>query len=254
MGKELVKAIENNPKTDFVGGFEHSSNPNIGKSIGEILSLKTNFILTDDPKLVFEKSEVIIDFTTSESTINNLDIASKYKIPLVIGTTGLTKEANNLIKKTSSIIPIVYSENMSIGVNILTNLVERASSIFSSEEYDVEILERHHRYKIDAPSGTALSLGKAVSRGREEDFNKIKIFDRTSQKQKRQKGDIGFSIVRAGEITGDHKVSFIGNNDEIHFFHTSRNRSIFINGALKAAFWLANKKPGIYSLNDVIGI
>jgi len=254
MGSELVKTIENNSKTEFSGGFEKENNPKIGMTIGEILELKTKLILTDDAEKVFKESEVVVDFTTVESTNKNLYLAKKYKKPMVIGTTALTDETKKLLKKTSTYAPIVYSENMSIGVNVLLDLIQKASKIFKAQDYDIEIFEKHHRYKIDAPSGTALALGKAIANGRGENFDKIKNLNRTSKKIKRLKGEIGFAVSRGGEISGEHYIDFIGNDDEISFAHKAKNRSIFAKGAINASLWIKNKKPGLYSFKEVLGI
>jgi len=254
MGRELVREVLSNAEIEFAGGFENPSNVNLGKSIGKILGIETDFILTADSKKVFEKSQVVIDFSTPESSQANLKIASEFKIPLVIGTTGLGDNFRNLLNEVSLKIPIVYSENMSVGVNALINLVNSASKTLEAKEYDVEISERHHRYKIDAPSGTAIALGKVVAEARNDNFNDKKIYDRTSTRKERKYNDIGFAVTRAGEIAGEHTVSFIGNNDEIQLIHRAKNRSIFVNGAIKAAKWIINKKPGIYSMKNVLGL
>ena len=254
MGKELLKAVNNNPNLQFSGGFEIKSNPNIGKSIGTILDLDISELLTDNPHDVFKASQVIIDFTTPESTEKNLLIASDLKTPMVIGTTGLTRKTKDLIKEVSLSIPLVQSYNMSIGVNLLLNLVEDAAKKLNEDEYDAEIFEIHHKHKIDAPSGTAISLGEAVARGRSVNFDDKKIFDRTNNKLARKTGDIGFAVLRAGEIQGEHTVNFLGNHDQLSLSHKTSNRSIFVNGAIKAAEWIISKKSGIYSMKDVLGI
>ena len=253
MGRELVRETLRNSETEFAGGFENSRNINLGKSIGKILGVETDFILTEDPKKVFEKSQVVIDFTTPESSQANLKIASELKIPLVIGTTGLGDKFRNLLHEASSKVPIVYSENMSVGVNVLINLVNSASKILEAKEYDVEISERHHRHKIDAPSGTAIALGKVVAEARNDNFNDKRVYDRTSNREERKYSDIGFAVTRAGEIAGEHTVSFIGNSDEVQLIHKAKNRSIFVVGAIKAAKWIIDKKPGIYSMKNVLG-
>ena len=252
MGADLVKEAINNSLTEFVGGFEHPEHKEIDKSIGEILNIKTDCVLTSNAKEIFQKADVIIDFTTPDSTMTNLEIASEFKTPMVIGTTGLNEKFYDLIKSVSLKAPIFYSENMSIGINILINLIPQISKVLKSNEYDTEIFERHHRYKVDAPSGTALALGREVAKGRGEILEDKKVFDRTSFKEKRETGDIGFSVVRAGEISGEHKVSFISDNDEIEFSHKAKNRSIFVIGAIKASIWLAGQKPGIYSMKNIL--
>ena len=240
MGADLAKEIINNSLTEFVGGFEHPKHKEINKSIGEILNIKTDCVLTSNAKEIFQKADVIIDFTTPDSTMTNLEIASEFKTPMVIGTTGLNEKFYDLIK------------SVSLNANILLNFIPQISKVLKPNEYDVEIFERHHRYKVDAPSGTALALGREVAKGRGEILEDKKVFDRTSLKEKRETGDIGFSVVRAGEISGEHKVSFISDNDEIEFSHKAKNRSIFVIGAIKASIWLAEQKPGIYSMKNIL--
>lgn len=254
MGTELVKSIFADPDIEFIGGFEDPKNKNLGKSIREITGLDIDHTITSNPDEIFEKSNVIIDFTTPESSIANVKTALKYSTPLVIGTTGLPENFLDLAKKTSLKVPVLYSENMSIGVNVLIDLISKSSKLFNHEEYDVSIYEKHHRHKVDSPSGTALALGKAVAKGRNHIFEDKKILNRNLSKEKRKEGDIDFAVVRAGEIAGEHTVSFTGHNDEIQFSHKAKTRSIFVMGAIKAAKWIINQKPGLYSMKNVLGL
>ena len=253
MGQDLIRAIHHDPHVEFTAGFEHPSHKDVGKVIEKILDLKIDKIVLDKNELVFKNSEVVIDFTTPESTMDNVKIAQKHKTPMVIGTTGLTKNNIQEIAIAGNHVPILQSANMSIGVNLLLKLVTDSSKILKEENYDVEILETHHRYKIDAPSGTALALGEKIAEGRGKNFDDIKVLDRTSKKSSRKIGEIGFGVTRAGEIAGEHSVNFISKNDRIELVHKANNRSIFVEGAISAAKWIVNQKPGIYSMSNFIG-
>ena len=197
---------------------------------------------------------MIIDFTTPDSTLTNIVLAAKTKTPLVIGTTGLNSEILKEINTASNNIAILQSSNMSLGVNLLLNLVKQTASTLNDVNYDIEISETHHKHKIDAPSGTAIQLGEFAAQGRKRNFEEIKVYDRTKKNEKRKIGDIGISINRAGEIAGEHTVSFIGDNDRIDLMHKAFSRSIFVNGAIEAAIFLVQKKNGLYSMEDVIKV
>ena len=171
---------------------------------------------------------------------------------MVIGTTGITESQKNKIKAYSKKIPILLSSNMSVGVNLLFNLVQQTAEALQQAEYDIEISETHHKHKKDAPSGTALSLGEYAAKGRQVSFNKSKVLDRTKKLMTRKKGNIGFSVTRGGEIAGEHIVSFIGENDRVDLVHKANNRSIFVKSALDAAIFLSKKKSGFYTMNDLL--
>ena len=233
MGQELVKKSSNHKQINFVGGFDINNDK--------------DFI-----NKIFKTADVVIDFSSPQAIKNNLKLASLHKTGIVIGTTGLKQKELNLIKTTSKKIPILYSSNMSLGVNLLFNLVKQTASTLNDKDYDIEIAETHHKHKIDAPSGTALSLGEFAATGRKTNFEKVKIFDRTSKNLKRKKGKIGFSVTRGGEIAGEHTVSFIGENDRVDLVHKANNRSIFVNGAIDAAIFICKKKSGLYTMNDLL--
>ena len=174
------------------------------------------------------------------------------KTAIVIGTTGINTNQKNKIKGYSKKIPILMSSNMSLGVNLLFDLVKQTASALRDTDYDIEISETHHKHKVDAPSGTALSLGEYAAAGRKTNLNKTKIMDRTKKNTKRKKGDIGFSIARGGEITGEHMVSFISANDRVDLVHKANNRSIFVSGAIEAAIFISKKKNGFFDMKDLL--
>jgi len=239
MGQELVAEVEKDKRLKYIGGFDK---PDKQKD-RHITRLQ-----------VFKEADVIIDFSTPISSVYNADYANAYrnKTALVVGTTGFSKSQLKKIELSSKKIPILLSSNMSLGVNILFELVKNSASKLSSVDYDIEIAETHHKHKVDAPSGTALSLGEFAAKGRKVDFSNKKVFDRTGKLNKRRQGQIGFSVTRGGEIAGEHTVSFIGENDRIDITHKTNNRSIFVKGAIEAAVFISKKKSGLYSVKDII--
>lgn len=252
MGGEIVKKIIQDNKVNFSGGFEHLKHKDINKNIGQVLRCDTNKKILDNGKNIFNNSDVVIDFTSPQSTKKNIKLAIETKTPLVIGTTGLDENMMNYIHKAAVKVPILQSTNMSLGVNVLINLVEKSAASLSASNYDIEIAETHHKHKIDAPSGTALTLGEHAAKGRNQNFVDVKILERSKSNNGRKTGEIGFSVTRGGEIPGEHTVSFIGNNDRIDLQHRAFSRSIFVSGAIEAAHFLAKKEPGLYSMKDVI--
>ena len=252
MGQEISKQILQNKNLEFVGGFEHKKHKDINKPLNKVSSINSSKLVTANAAQLIKDSNVIIDFTTPESSLDNLKIASVNKTAVVIGTTGMTDTQKKKVKDYSKKTPILMSSNMSVGVNLLFNLVKQTSSALKDTNYDIEIAETHHKHKKDAPSGTALSLGEYVSQGRNLNFSKSKILDRTKKLTTRKKGDIGFSVTRGGEIAGEHTVSFIGTNDRFDLVHKANNRSIFVSGAIEAAVFISNKKQGLYSMKDLL--
>ena len=252
MGSELVKKILLDNRVKLSGGFEHSTHPSLGKKISDIVNCKSNLIVSSNAKEVFKNSNVIIDFTVPEATSHNIDLALNTSTPIVIGTTGLNGKIISQISNASKSIPILQSSNMSLGVNLLFQLVHKTAASLNEKSYDIEIAETHHKHKIDAPSGTALSLGEFASKGRNKKFEKVGVFDRSRISKKRKIGDIGFAVTRGGEIAGEHTVSFIGENDRLDLTHKAFNRSIFVNGAIESAIFLAQQKAGLYSMKDLI--
>ena len=252
MGQELIRQILDNNNFLFVGGFEHKSHTKIARKISDVTNLNSNIVISNNSESVFKVADVVIDFTTPQSTLSNAKMASTTKTALVIGTTGISNVQKNKIKIYSKKTPILMSSNMSVGVNLLFDLVRQAASSLSYKDYDIEIAETHHKHKIDAPSGTALSLGEYAAFGRQTKLDKIKVFERTQNLKKRKDGDIGFSVTRGGEIVGEHTVSFIGKNDRVDLTHKANNRSIFVSGALKSALFVSKKKSGFFDMNSLI--
>jgi 4-hydroxy-tetrahydrodipicolinate reductase len=209
-----------------------------------------DFFITDNAEELFKASDIVIDFTLPEATIKHLEIAANHNVPIVIGTTGLSNDQEALLSEAAGKVPVLYSSNMSIGVNILMSLAEKTAERLG-DEWDIEIFETHHKHKIDAPSGTAISLGKAAAAGRNIDFDKCADYNRTG---KRKEGNIGFAVQRGGEVIGDHMVTFFGENERIELGHKASDRSLFAKGALKAAIWLKDQPNGLYSMRDVLDL
>ena len=254
MGQEITNQILKNKKLSFVGGFEHKSHPMLNKKFSEITNINSDHVITSNSEKIIKSADILIDFTIPDSTILNLKKAVLGKTAVVIGTTGINSFQKKKIIDYSKKIPILMSSNMSIGVNLLFSLVKKTASILKDIDYDIEISETHHKHKIDAPSGTALSLGEYVADGRGVNLNKKSVMDRTKINTKRKTGEIGFSVTRGGEVAGEHTVSFIGTNDRIELTHKALDRSIFVKGAIEASIFLANKKIGFYDMNDLLKI
>ena len=232
MGQELVNQSKKDSRIKYVGGFDIKD---------------TNKIINE----IFDRSDVVIDFSSPLAIKKNIDLAISNRTALVIGTTGLNEKNIKQLKNASKKIPILVSSNMSLGVNLLFNLVEKTASILKDADYDIEIAETHHKHKKDAPSGTAIALGEYAAKGRKTKLKKVKVFDRTKKTVARKKGDIGFSVTRGGEVPGEHTVSFIGHNDRIDLFHKASNRSIFVSGAIEASIFVSKKKRGFFNMKDL---
>lgn len=252
MGQELIKQVLKEKNFLFIGGFEHKSHPKIGKKFNEASEINSNNIISNNAKSIFKIADVVIDFTTPQSTLKNAKMASTTKTALVIGTTGINNSQKNKIKIFSKKTPILMSSNMSVGVNLLFNLVKQAAASLGQSEYDIEITETHHKYKVDAPSGTALSLGEYAAQGRKTKLDKVKVLDRTKNLKKRKEGEIGFSVLRGGEIAGEHTVSFISKSDRVDLIHKANDRSIFVSGAIQAAIFIAKKKSGFFNIENLV--
>lgn len=254
MGLELVKEITLNSLTDVVYGLTKKNDTNINKDVGLLAGVKKIDVkASSEIKELFDKSDVIIDFSSPESLISCAQMAAKTGKTLISGTTGLTESDKKELHSCASSCTIVYSANMSIGVNLLFNLCEEVAGILH-EDYDAEVLEMHHRNKVDAPSGTALHLGEAIARGRNLDFGEVSRKTREGIIGKRGRDEVGFACLRGGDVIGDHTVIFAGIGERIELSHKASNRNIYARGALRAAIWASDKKNGLYSMQDVLSV
>ena len=254
MGKMLVNVIDKHPRCNLVAATCHPNETEIiGRDAGLISGIdQINIPISPDPQKLLN-GDVIIDFTSPESTIEHSCLAVEKKIGHVIGTTGLSTDQEKVIKKNSEKAPIVYSANMSVGVNLLFSLVKKA--VFSIDDnWDIEILEMHHRKKVDAPSGTALALGKVASDTRNENFEKVSKLSREGKVGARKKNEIGFATLRGGSVVGDHSVILAHDDERIELTHKASNRKIYANGAVKAAIWCSEKEKGLFDMSKVLGL
>lgn len=207
-----------------------------------------DFHISHDPEDLFQRADIIIDFTTPEASAKHIWLAAKHCKPLVIGTTGLNEAQEQELKDAAKEAPILHATNMSIGVNLLEALIEQVAARLD-EQWDIEIAESHHRYKIDAPSGTALTLGKAAARGRKVKFDPV-----TNRNGERESGTIGFSVRRGGDIVGEHTAGFYADGERLELTHKASDRALFAKGALRAALWLKDQRNGLYTMRDVLNL
>ncbi|HZP74965.1 MAG TPA: 4-hydroxy-tetrahydrodipicolinate reductase [Pseudolabrys sp.] len=254
MGRTLIKAISETKGTILSGALENAQSPLIGWDAGLLSGLSENHVkLVGDSAAVLDKADAIIDFTIPTATVALAELAAKAGIVHVIGTTGLTPADDDKIAAAAKTAKIVKSGNMSLGVNLLAALARRVAKTLD-DEFDIEILEIHHNKKVDAPSGTALLLGKAAAEGRGIDLSQRKVGAREGHTGARKPGDIGFAALRGGTVVGEHSVMFVGPAERIELVHRAEDRMIFARGALKAALWARDQKPGLYGMDDVLGL
>lgn len=253
MGHALIEAVKQDNRFSLAGALIQKKNEGNIKKLAESLNLASSTLLTSNfSELLEVKPEALIDFSAPKLISNLLIPSMQVSLPLVIGTTGFTETQKLEISKASQTLPIVLAPNFSIGINITFALVALATR--SLPDYDAEIIEAHHRYKVDAPSGTALKIGEVIAKERGIDFDKIALFERHGQKRARQENTIGFSSIRAGNIIGDHTVLFANDSERLEITHRASNRLTFAKGALQAALWLLKQKPGLYNMQDVLGL
>lgn len=254
MGRAVVAEVLKTPGASLAGGFERPGGPDIGKDIGVLAGLDAiGLEVEDGSEKGLKRAGVMIDFTAPAASVENARAAADAGVAHVIGTTGLSPKNEVAVVEAAKRIPIVKSGNMSLGVNLLTVLVEEAAKALG-EDFDIEIFEAHHCHKVDAPSGTALMLGRAAARGRGVDFNEKAAGMAGSRAGERKPGDIGFAVERGGGIVGEHRVSFAGEREVITLSHSAIDRALFAQGAVAAARWAIGKPPGLYSMRDVLGL
>jgi 4-hydroxy-tetrahydrodipicolinate reductase len=252
MGRELAKIVHATEGCTLAGGLEAPGSPHVGADYGELIGeKKLGVSISDNAAAVVAAVDGIVDFTVPKATLSLLK-HTKGKIH-VIGTTGIDAAGDSEIADAAKSASIVKTGNFSLGVNMLAALVKRAAAALG-EDFDIEILEMHHRMKIDAPSGTALLLGKAAADGREINLKEKSVRSRDGHTGARNSGDIGFATLRGGTVVGDHTVIFAGNGERLEMRHVAESRELFARGAVKAALWAQGKKPGLYNMFDVLGL
>ena len=254
MGRTLIRIVAETPGVTLAGAIERAEAPEIGADSGTLAGLGPNGIaIAGDPLPVFAKAEGVLDFTVPAATLAFAELAAQARIVHVIGTTGLSDDDNEKIKAASRHAAIVKSGNMSLGVNLLASLVRRAAKALDAD-FDIEVLEMHHRQKVDAPSGTALLLGQAAAAGRGVNLADHSVKVREGNTGARNRGDIGFATLRGGSVIGEHSVIFAGDGETIALAHKASDRGLFARGAIHAALWARGRKPGLYSMADVLGL
>jgi len=254
MGQTIIKKIISNKSFKLIGATEGPGNKFLGSDVSKIIkSKKIGIYITDDIESLFAKADAIIDFTLPKATLRHAELASKNKIVHVIGTTGFSQRDEKKIILAAKKATIIKSGNMSMGINILQQVINKAASLFD-ETFEIEVLETHHKHKIDAPSGTAIMLGKAAASGKNKKLENVMKINRTNTIGKNIKNKIVMSSFRKGETIGDHEVIFSSNDETIKIQHIAENRGIFANGALQAVKWGMDKGPGLFSMTDVLNI
>jgi 4-hydroxy-tetrahydrodipicolinate reductase len=244
MGREVVRAALEDDSFELVGGVVESGAPELGADLGELCGWgRSGAAATENPP---DNAEALVEFTTPEATVEHL----AYGRPAVIGTTGLSDEQLSRVEEAAKNVPIVLAPNMSVGVNLVREMVRELAEKLGTG-YDVEIVEAHHRNKVDAPSGTALLLARAAAEGRRKDLEDLAVYGREGRSP-REEGEIGIHALRGGAVVGEHRVIFLGAGEEVEVTHRALSRRTFANGALRAARFVAGARPGLYSMRDVL--
>ncbi|MCZ2204149.1 4-hydroxy-tetrahydrodipicolinate reductase [Bartonella sp. A05] len=255
MGRELIAAIQHRKDIELSTVLVRQESPFVGKDASILIgSEHLGVRVTDNPEDAFSHTEGILDFTQPQASVAYANYAAQKGLVHIIGTTGFSKEEDTQIAAFAKHTTIVKSGNMSLGVNLLANLVRKTAKALDADDFDIEIYEMHHSNKVDAPSGTALFLGNAAAKGRNVTLKDVYVNERNGYTGQRKKGTIGFACSRGGTVIGDHSVTFAGSNERIILSHSAQKRSIFANGALKAALWAQNRENGLYSMLDVLGL
>ena len=254
MGQTLVRLILASDRWHLIGAIERPGNAWLGRDLGEAMGLgNLGVTVTDDPLPAFARARAVVDFTAPQATLGFASLAAQARLVHVIGTTGLEPEHHRKLDLAAHHAAIIQAGNMSLGVNLLTRLTQKVAQALDMD-WDIEIVEAHHRMKVDAPSGTALMLGEAAATGRGTTLDAAKTAARDGITGARSRGTIGFSSIRGGDIVGEHDVIFASDGERITLSHVATDRAIFARGALKAAHWGLDQKPGRYDMMDVLGL
>ncbi len=253
MGRMLIEATLNHPTCELVAALDLAQSHFQGQDAGNFLGKQTGIPISANLDDAIAKADVLIDFTRPEGTLQHLELCQKHSTQLVIGTTGFTSEQKQQITQAAQHIAVVFSPNMAVGVNATFKLLEVAAKILASG-YDIEVIETHHRHKIDAPSGTALKMGEVVAQALGRDLNTCAVYGREGVTGERNPQTIGFSTIRGGDVVGDHTVLFAGIGERIEITHKSSSRATYAHGSIRAAKFLADKNRGLFDMQDVLGL
>nr|WP_228487915.1 4-hydroxy-tetrahydrodipicolinate reductase [Rhodocyclus gracilis] len=253
MGLALIKATLNDSGATLVAALDQPGSPLIGRDAGESLGLQTGVRVSSDAEAGIAQADCLIDFTRPEGTLRHLEICRRHSVAAVIGTTGFDAAGKQAIAEAAQEIPVVFAPNMSVGVNAVFKVLELATRILN-EGYDIEIVEAHHKRKIDAPSGTALRMGEVVASALGRTLDDCAVFAREGVTGERDPASIGFAVVRGGDIVGDHTVMYCGEGERVEITHKMASRDPYAVGSLRAARFLLERKNGLYDMQDVLGL
>ncbi len=252
MGHALLECVFADNALKLHGALDRASNPQIGRDAGELFAKNSGVQITDSVEKALAGADVLIDFTRPEASLQYLEACQKHNVKMVIGTTGFSAEEKARIANAAENVSIVFAPNMSVGVTLLINLVEQAAKVLA-DGYDIEVVEMHHRHKVDAPSGTALRLGEAAATGINKALSECAVYAREGVTGEREAGTIGFATMRGGDVVGDHTVVLAGIGERVELTHKASSRATFAIGALRAAKFLADKQAGLFDMQDVLG-
>ena len=253
MGRMLIETVLNDPEATLSGALVRTGSAQIGQDAGTFLGKQTGVALTDDIERVFAESDYLIDFTRPDGTLQHLEAAQRHNVKMVIGTTGFDNAQKAQLRAAAEKVAVVFASNMSVGVNVTLKLLEYAAKQFATG-YDIEIIEAHHRHKVDAPSGTALTMGEVVANALGRNLDDCAVYGREGVTGERDPSTIGFSAIRGGDIVGDHTVLFAGIGERIEITHKSASRLSYAQGALRAVRFLADRQSGLFDMQDVLGL
>ena len=254
MGRSLIEAVHQTDGMEVTVVLEHPDNSLLGSDAGDLAGIgRLGVILGSDLAAVVDEFDVLIDFTRPEPTLANLEVCRQAGRRMVIGTTGFSEAQREQIAAAAADIGIVFAPNMSVGVNLCLKLLDMAARVLG-DEVDIEIIEAHHRHKVDAPSGTALRMGEVVAAALGRDLKSCAVYGREGHSGERDSKTIGFETIRAGDIVGDHTVLFAGTGERVEITHKASSRMTFANGAVRAAAWLTGREVGLFDMQDVLGL
>ena len=254
MGQSLVREIVEKEGVRLVAASERNAHPALGQDAGSLAGVGTlGVTITNDPEQVFEKADSVLEFSVPQATVIHAGLAAARGVGHVIGTTGLSAGEKGALQAAARQTPIFWAPNMSVGVNVLVAVAEQAAAALN-DDFDIEILEMHHKHKVDAPSGTALALGEAVAKGRGVKLEEVSQRARDGITGERRRGDIGYAVLRGGDVVGNHSVILAGENEKVELAHQATSRQIFAAGAVRAAIWLQKQAPGLYGMRDMLGL
>lgn len=254
MGRTLIDAVQRTPGAALGAALDRPDSSLIGADVGELAGVgRLGLSLQADLSAALDQFDVLIDFTHPSVTLRNLEVCRQAGKAMVIGTTGFSIEEKQLLAAAAQAIPIVFAANYSVGVNLCLKLLDTAARVLG-DEVDIEIVEAHHRHKVDAPSGTALRMGEVVAAALGRDLQKVAVYGREGQTGARARETIGFATVRAGDVVGDHTVLFAAEGERVEITHKASSRMTFANGAVRAALWLTSRPAGLYDMQDVLGL